>query len=298
METEAAAQELVTKLKPFECIMVVSADRFLDVDGTIARVCALVLKKPCLFVRNKADLAAISVAEASSITMKEAGQRLRQQVNDAFQESIVHVAASAGEGGSGNSSMFPTLYIVSAKFHAKAARTYHLANSNTYRIDKSLERMDEDVLQARLRELYDNFQWKKQGLRPVRNRPSPQRTSQTSLGPGGTFWLYRDAPPDDQPEGSSGRQADAGVQEPRKLTSIPEASSGGNNSVNVPPTASSARNALSEEAQGQASQHPQDSSNTVVVVKAGSEVKIPINKIVKSITISASQDQTTLEISY
>eukprot|EP00246_Nothoceros_aenigmaticus_P015455 TRINITY_DN641_c0_g1_i2.p1 TRINITY_DN641_c0_g1~~TRINITY_DN641_c0_g1_i2.p1 ORF type:complete len:438 (-),score=88.65 TRINITY_DN641_c0_g1_i2:247-1560(-) len=290
LDTEAAAKELLTKLRSFECIMVVSADAFLDVDPVIAVWCATDLKKPCLFVRNKADLAAIIIAKDSSIPMKEAGQKLRQTVTDAFQDSLIKGTGLDKDGGTEN--VLPTMYVISSLFHSKAARTYHLPNSDTHRIDKSLERMDEDVLQAKLKELYDSFQKRKLGVKPVRSRQTPQRTSQS--GQDGDFKQYRDA---HQFDGYGRWQPDPGLQEARKLASIPE-SSAGKNSVNAPIPAATADEKRPEEAPAQDVGEGSDTSSSTVLVKAGSEVKMPINRIVKSVSLSVSEDGATLEIFY
>lgn len=114
-------------LYAFDCILVLSADRFLEGDFEIAKR-AIEYKRSLVFVRTKADLGVRAIARRTGKRMLEASKILRQQVNASFKEN-------AEKCGLGMELSNCKLFILSA--WALMENAY--VNGN----DRSLEFMDE-----------------------------------------------------------------------------------------------------------------------------------------------------------
>lgn len=75
------------KLYAFDCIFILSADRFQRVDFEVAKA-AVQFKKRVVFVRTKADLAVRRITETDKLPVVEASRKLRETVEASFREGL------------------------------------------------------------------------------------------------------------------------------------------------------------------------------------------------------------------
>lgn len=123
-------------LYAFDCILVLSADRFMKLDYDIANK-AVQYKRACAFVRTKADQSLKSIAEREAKTMQDASKDLRRIVQESFQTGLKDAGFSLGTSFQ--------LFVVSGwAFTKRTAYTLH--DAETGEADTSLQKMDEDQL--------------------------------------------------------------------------------------------------------------------------------------------------------
>eukprot|EP00249_Psilotum_nudum_P009494 c21971_g1_i1 orf=141-875(+) len=126
-------------LYAFDCILVVSADRFMQVDFEIAQK-TKAYNIPCAFVRTKADVAVKSIAERTHKLMCESSKDLRIKADQSLQKGLKDLGFSAD-------TVFP-LFVISAWAFTRG-KAYVLADlTNGERADSSLQKMDEEQLQV------------------------------------------------------------------------------------------------------------------------------------------------------
>eukprot|EP00249_Psilotum_nudum_P011228 c23036_g1_i1 orf=109-831(+) len=124
-------------LYAFDGILLVSADRFMQVDFEIAKK-AKEFHRPCAFVLTKADVAVKSAAQRTQKCMSEASKDLRKAVDESLHKGLHKYS------GCSPHTVFP-LFIVSAwSFTRKNA--YCLHNFGTGERDMTLQGMDEEQL--------------------------------------------------------------------------------------------------------------------------------------------------------
>lgn len=115
----------------FDCILILSSERFVQVDFDIAKK-ALDYKRPCAFVRTKADIALQSIVQRTGKTMLEASKDLRRDVTASFEDNLRKCGLLEKKSSY-------KLFIISA---------WAMVEDGIYinEDDESLERMDEDEL--------------------------------------------------------------------------------------------------------------------------------------------------------
>eukprot|EP00249_Psilotum_nudum_P011749 c23358_g1_i2 orf=56-910(-) len=123
-------------LYAFDCILVLSSDRFLKVDFEIAKK-AMEFKRQCAFVRTKADISVKAIAERTGKLMRDASKDLRLKVDSSFQQSLRDAGFAA--------QTFVPMFIVSA-WALTRRHAYMLYNYETGMPDTTLDKMDEDHL--------------------------------------------------------------------------------------------------------------------------------------------------------
>eukprot|EP00249_Psilotum_nudum_P023311 c28825_g1_i1 orf=217-1113(+) len=154
------------KLYAFDCILILSSDRFLKVDFDVAKS-ALAYKTRCAFVRTKADLGVKSIAEREGITGLNAGNKLRETVEGSFTEGL-NLA-----GLSSTSNQLP-LFLVSNKAFTDL-NAYTVMHETTEELDLSLDRLDEDKIYGFIADSVRTRTLRTISLKPpvIRRQPTP-----------------------------------------------------------------------------------------------------------------------------
>lgn len=117
------------KLYAFDAILILTSDRFLEVDFQIVKG-ALQYNRPCAFVRTKCDVGVNSIMNAANgLHAVEASKKLRNDVENSFRSSLNH----AGLAGFAN--RIPLFFISNKAFTKRSA--YWVYNDNDEDVDDS-----------------------------------------------------------------------------------------------------------------------------------------------------------------
>ncbi|MCO5609024.1 hypothetical protein L7F22_063245 [Adiantum nelumboides] len=128
------------KLYAFDAILVLSSDRFLEVDFKILQS-ARKFDTPCVFVRTKCDISVENKAKRDKVNALEASQRLRGDVSQSFHEGLANASLISSELKA------PHLYFISNELLSPENEdTYSICDKKKKTMDFSLSSMDEQAL--------------------------------------------------------------------------------------------------------------------------------------------------------